>query len=99
MKRHYFPDKVSHPFRHNRHSLSHGAILPVLAGHRVLSFSAVSLVGVFMPIFWYELFGTSITFVLLFYFINFLFKLPFFVVGAKIFSKIGLIPSMIIGIF
>ena len=70
MKRHYFPDKVSHPFRHNRHSLSHGAILPVLAGHRVLSFSAVSLVGVFMPIFWYELFGTSITFVLLFYFIN-----------------------------
>jgi MFS family permease len=89
--------KTSHPFRAHRHSLAHNASLPALATNRLLGFSASAVVGVFLPIFLYEFFGFSIQLVLLWYAINFAFKLPFHVWAAKIFSRTGLVPSMIIG--
>ncbi|NQV90448.1 MFS transporter [Candidatus Uhrbacteria bacterium] len=87
----------SFPFRHHRHSLAHGAPLPSLAMNRILSFSASSVVGVFLPIFLYEFFDFSLTFVLIWYAINFAVKFPFQIWAAKIFSRIGLVPSMVIG--
>ena len=73
--------------------------LPMLAANRLLSFSASSLIGLFLPIFLFEFFHQSIQAVLLFYLLNELIKLPFFVPGAKLFSKIGLTKSMMIGVF
>ncbi|MBT5808302.1 MFS transporter [Candidatus Uhrbacteria bacterium] len=87
----------SHPFRHHRHSIGHVPALPALATNRLLGFTASSLVGGFLAIFLYEFFGFSIQLVLLWYAINFALKLPFHVVAAKIFSRIGLVISMIIG--
>lgn len=89
--------KQSHPFRLHRHSLSHIPALPALASNRLLAFSASNLVGGFLAIFLYEFFGFSIQAVLLWFAINFAFKLPFHVWGAKIFSRTGLVPSMIVG--
>lgn len=89
--------KQSHPFRLHRFSLSHVSNLPTLATNRVFAFAATSLIGMFLPIFWYEFFGMSITYVLVWYLLNFLFKIPFFVLGAKIFSRTGLTTSMILG--
>ena len=89
--------KQSHPFRLHRFSLSHVAALPTLASNRLIAFAATSLLGMFLPIFWYEFFGMSITYVLFWYLLNFLVKVPFFIIGAKIFSKIGLTTSMILG--
>ncbi len=77
--------------------MSHVAALPTLASNRLLGFAAASLIGMFLPIFWYEFFDLSIQAVLLWYILNFTFKLPFFIIGAKIFSRIGLVASMIIG--
>jgi MFS family permease len=85
------------PFRHHRHSLAHGAALPALASNRLLSFAAASIVGVFLPIFLYEFFDLSIMAVLLWYAINFAVKFPFHVWAAQIFSRIGLIASMVFG--
>lgn len=81
----------------NRHTLVHGAALPALASNRLLGFFAASMVGVFLPIFLFEFFGGSIQYVLLWFIIDFVFKFPFFVWGAKIFSRTGLVPSMVIG--
>ncbi|PJE76851.1 hypothetical protein COV05_02395 [Candidatus Uhrbacteria bacterium CG10_big_fil_rev_8_21_14_0_10_48_16] len=91
--------KTSFPFRHHRHSLAHGAALPALATNRLLSFMASSIVGVFLPIFLYEFFDLSVTAVLLWYAVNFAVKFPFQVWAAQIFSKIGLVSSMVIGTF
>lgn len=89
--------KQSHPLRLHRHSLSHVAALPALASNRLLGFTASSLTGGFLAIFLYEFFGFSIQAVLLWYAINFAIKIPFFVWGAKIFSKTGLVKSMMFG--
>lgn len=91
--------KTSFPFRHHRHSLAHGAALPALATNRLISFMASSIVGVFLPIFLYEFFDLSVTAVLLWYAVNFAVKFPFQVWAAQIFSKIGLVSSMVIGTF
>ena len=91
--------KTSFPFRHHRHSLAYGAALPALATNRLLSFMASSIVGVFLPIFLYEFFDLSVTAVLLWYAVNFAVKFPFQVWAAQIFSKIGLVSSMVIGTF
>lgn len=88
----------SHPFRTHRHSLSHVGALPALATNRLLGFTASSVTGMFLPIFLYEFFGMSIQLVLLWYAINFIVKIPFQVWGAKIFSRTGLVPSMILGV-
>ena len=83
--------------RRHRHSLTHGAALPALASNRLLSFAASSIVGVFLPIFLYEFFDLSIAAVLLWYAINFAVKFPFQVWAAQIFSRTGLIASMVLG--
>ncbi len=62
-----------------------------------MGFAAASLIGMFLPIFWYEFFDLSLQHVLIWYILDFAIKLPFFVIGAKIFSRIGLVASMIIG--
>ncbi|MBI4591929.1 MFS transporter [Candidatus Uhrbacteria bacterium] len=85
------------PFRHHRHSLAHGAVLPALASNRLLAFAAASIVGVFLPIFLYEFFELSIAAVLLWYAINFAVKFPFQVWAAQIFSRTGLVASMVFG--
>jgi len=87
----------SHPFRLHRYSLSHVGALPALASNRLLGFAGASLVGGFLAIFLYEFFGFSIQAVLLWYALNFAVKLPFHVIAAKIFSRTGLVSSMIIG--
>ncbi len=96
MKRKTHPNQ-SHPFRLHRFSLSHVAALPTLASNRLIAFAATSLLGMFLPIFWYEFFGMSITYVLFWYLADFIFKLPFFILAAKAFTKIGLRKSMIVG--
>ncbi len=87
----------SHPFRLHRHSLSHVGALPALASNRLLAFAASSIVGGFLAIFLYEFFNFSIQIVLLWYAINFAIKIPFYIWGAQIFSRIGLVKSMIFG--
>ncbi|HLD21031.1 MAG TPA: MFS transporter [Patescibacteria group bacterium] len=87
----------TYPFRHHRHSLAHAPALPALASNRLISFAASSIVGVFLPIFLYEFFNLSITAVLLWYAINFAVKFPFQVWAAQIFSRTGLIASMVFG--
>lgn len=89
----------TYPFRSHRHSLVHVAAVPALASNRLLSFTASSIVGVFLPIFLYEFFDLSIVAVLLWYAINFVVKLPFQVWAAQIFSRTGLIVSMVFGTF
>lgn len=89
---------TSHPFRTHRHSLGHVGGLPALMTNRLLGFAASSVTGMFLPIFLYEFFGMSITLVLAWYAINFAIKIPFFIWGAKIFSKTGLVPSMVFGV-
>lgn len=85
------------PLRSHRHSLTHVGALPALASNRLLSFAASSIVGVFLPIFLYEFFDFSIVAVLLWYAINFAVKFPFQVWAAQIFSRTGLIASMVFG--
>lgn len=98
MQRHYFPHATSHPFRFSRFSLKHVPTIPNIAIHRIFVDVAVSLVAIFMPIFWFHTFGSSFAFTMLFYAGEFFCKLPFYVPVAKIFSKIGLKMSMFIGV-
>lgn len=98
MARHYFPHRITHPFRLGRFTFSHIPSLARVAGHRLFLDVAVSLIGIFMPIFWYQLFGSSLALTLLFYAGDFLTKMPFYVPAAKMFSRIGLKASMFIGV-
>lgn len=82
---------------HHRRSFAHLGAFPTLATNRLLGFIGSSMVGVFLPIFLYEFFGLSLTFVLLWFAIDFAVKLPFFVPAAKWFSHIGLARAMLIG--
>lgn len=83
----------------HRFSFGHMRALPTLAASRLFAFTASSMIGIFLPIFLYEFFHQSIQFVFVFYLINELMKIPFYVPGAMIFSRIGLTKSMIIGVF
>ncbi len=98
MSRFHFPHKTSHPFRLRKHSISHVPTLPTIAGSRLFIDVAISLIGIFMPIFWFQLFDHSLALTLLFYSGNFLFKFPFFVPAAKLFSRFGLKTGMLTGI-
>jgi len=71
--------------------------LPMLATNRLMAFAATSIMGIFLPIFLYEYFNFSLQAVLLFYFIEQVARIPFFVPGAKFFSRFGLTISMGIG--
>lgn len=82
----------------HRFAFGHTRALPTLALNRLLAFAASSIISLFLPIFLFEFFDQSIQAVLLFYLADQLLKIPFFVPGAKIFSKIGLTKSMMIGV-
>jgi len=81
----------------HRRSFAHLSALPTLASNRMIGFIGSSMVGVFLPIFIFEFFGLSLPFVLAWFAVNFAFKIPFYVLAAKIFSRIGLVASMMIG--
>lgn len=84
---------------HHRRSFAHLGAFPTLATNRLLGFIGSSIVGVFLPIFLYEFFDLSLTFVLVWFAIDFAVKLPFFVPAAKWFSRHGLTRAMAIGTF
>ena len=97
MSVHYAPHLTSHPRVLHKHAHLITGAYPTLASNRLIGFVASSLIGIFLPIFLYEFFGMSLNAVLLWFGINFLVKTPFFVPAAKLFSRIGLIRSMMIG--
>lgn len=88
---------TSHPFRLPRQGLSPAGVFPTLVLNRLIGFFSGSLLNLFFPIFLYQIFNLSIHHVLLWYGLSYLVRLPFFVPGSKLFAKIGLIPSMVIG--
>jgi MFS family permease len=59
---------------------------------------AFSIVGTFFPIFIFELVNQNLTVLFLWFSIGYLLRIPFFLIGAKIFTRIGLKHSMIIGV-
>ena len=71
--------------------------LKALYFNRFLQLAAASLLGLFLPIFLFEELGRSIQNVLIFYILSYLLVGLFIPLGAKIMSKIGLKPSMILG--
>ncbi|KPJ86043.1 hypothetical protein AMJ57_00580, partial [Parcubacteria bacterium SG8_24] len=81
----------------HRFDVRHLGALPSLATNRLLGFAASNLIWIFFPIFLYEFFGLSLSKVLLWFLISRLIRLPLFVWAARIFSRIGLIPSMVVG--
>ncbi|MBI2475003.1 hypothetical protein HYV69_01115 [Candidatus Uhrbacteria bacterium] len=81
----------------HKRSFAHLSALPTLASNRMIAFIGSSMVGVFLPIYIFEFFGLSLPFVLAWFAINFAFKLPFYVIAAKIFSQTGLVASMVLG--
>lgn len=81
----------------HRFAFAHFNGFSILALNRLLAFGATSVTGVFMPIFLFEYFHESIQAVFLFYFIEQMCRLPFFAPGAKLFSRIGLTKSMVLG--
>ncbi|MBI5369915.1 MFS transporter [Candidatus Uhrbacteria bacterium] len=90
------PLASSFPATHRR-SIAHLGAFPTLASNRLIGFIGSSMLGVFLPIFLYEFFDASLSFVLLWFAIDFLIKLPFYVPAARAFSRIGLVRSMMIG--
>lgn len=94
---HKSPHLATYPLTTHRHSVALLSAFPTLAINRMLGFLGSSIIGVFLPIFLYEFFNFSLAFVLLWYVIDFVVKLPFYVPAAKWFSKIGLVRAMAIG--
>ncbi|HBK34889.1 hypothetical protein A2239_00320 [Candidatus Uhrbacteria bacterium RIFOXYA2_FULL_40_9] len=90
----------THFFRSSKFSFKHLTStegLATLTINRMISVLGWSLIGLFYPIFIYEYFHQSLVIVLLYFAITFAVRIPLFWVGAKIFSRIGLVASMIIG--
>ena len=88
---------MSHPFLHNRFSIRRLSALPTLALNRLMAYAATSMLGLFFPIFLYEFFDLSLTLVFLWYTALYVVRIPGQVIAAKIFSRTGLIPSMVMG--
>ncbi len=89
--------KQSFPLTHHKFDVRHLGALPQLAISRLLGFSATQIIGIFFPVFLYEFFGLDLQWTLLWFAANYLFRIPFFIWGAKIFSRTGLVASMFIG--
>ena len=97
MKHHH---RFAHHFRLDRFSFSHLSSVngfAALTTNRMIATMGWGMIGIFYPIFLYELFGQSLTVVFLYYAIMYGIRIPLYAIGAKIFSRIGLLPSMIIG--
>lgn len=90
---------TSHPFFSHRFSVKHLGALPTLASNRLLGFAASAAAGLFFAIFLYEFFDMSLQAVLLWYGAAYLIRVPIVVLAGKIFSRTGLVPSMIFGTF
>lgn len=88
---------TSHPFRLPRTAHSPTSVFPTLVVNRLIGFFSGSLLNLFFPIFLYQILHFSIHYVLIWYGINYLIRLPFFVPGSKLFARIGLLPAMVIG--
>lgn len=71
--------------------------LPTLATNRLIGFTSSAITGLFFSIFLYEFFDFSITLTLLWYVASYTLRIPAHTIAAKIFSKTGLVPSMVIG--
>lgn len=91
--------KTSHPFLSHRFSVKHISALPSLASNRLLGYVASAITGLFFAIFLYEFFGMSLQSVLLWYGVAYFLRIPVVIIAAKIFSRTGLVPSMILGTF
>lgn len=93
---------MTHKFRLDRFSFHHLHLfhkrdgLAALTTNRMIATAAWSVIGVFFPIFLFEYFG-SLTLVLVWYLISYGLRIPLQPIVAKVFARIGLLPSMFIG--
>lgn len=71
---------------------------PALAAHRAIAMIAFGIVGTFFPIFVYEFTGGNLSMMFLWFAIAYGIRLPLFYLGARVFTRIGLKASMLIGI-
>lgn len=62
-----------------------------------MGYAGSSLVGVFLPIFIYEFFDLNLVALIIWYICVYVVRVPLLPLGSKLFSKIGLVPSMVIG--
>lgn len=81
----------------HRFHISHLRSYSALTVNRLFGLIAETSIGIFFPIFIYSLFGNRIEMVYLWWMITYGTRLPLFVLGARFFSKYGLVFSMIIG--
>ncbi|MBU0646490.1 MFS transporter [Patescibacteria group bacterium] len=88
---------TSHPFCLPRQGLSPASLFPTLVMNRLIGFLSGSLLNLFFPIFLYQILHFSIQYVLLWYGLNYLIRIPFFVPGSKLFTRFGLVPAMVVG--
>lgn len=88
--------RQSYPLTAHRFDLQHLGPLPTLAANRLFGSTAVNIVGIFYPIFLYEFFGLSLQMMFAWFVVSYLIRIPMFVWGAQIFSRIGLKTSMFI---
>lgn len=89
--------KQSHPLMHHKFDVRHLGAFPELAINRLLAMCAEVIIGVFFPIFLYEFFGLNLQWTLFWFAANYLVRAPTLIIAAKIFSKTGLVASMLIG--
>ncbi|MFH1405289.1 MAG: MFS transporter [Patescibacteria group bacterium] len=82
---------------HHRCSVAHDSAIPSLTINRLVKGIGVAMISLFLPIFLYEFFDFSIHWVLFWFLLVHLVKIPFYVPAAKLFSKIGLKMSMLFG--
>ncbi|MBT3231041.1 MFS transporter [Candidatus Uhrbacteria bacterium] len=89
--------KQSHTLMHHKFDVRHLGALPELASSRLLGLASEVIIGVFFPIFLYEFFGLSLQWTLFWFAASYLTRIPLLILGAKIFSRTGLVKSMFIG--
>ncbi len=89
--RHLLPEMA------HRFETSHLGALPSLISNRLIGYGASTVVGVFLPIFLFEFFGTNATIYFLFLLVLYSLRIPTFVLAAKTFEHIGLKVAMTIG--
>ena len=81
----------------HRFETSHLSPLSSLVSNRLIGYGASTVVGVFLPIFLFEFFGTNATIYFIFLLVLYSLRIPTFVLVAKTFEHIGLKVAMIIG--
>lgn len=69
----------------------------ILCLYEIIRNIAIGMVGIFLPIFFFQKFSKNIFWVIVFFWLSYLLYLFFVPIGAKIMSRIGLKKSMVIG--